>query len=357
MPDYDYGNARLHVMKSRLLSPELLEALAGAGTMQALIAALSKSVYQSSVEAALTRLTGMACVEEAIRNDFVFIMRKIGGFYRGSAGKVVGIFLRAYEIQNLKAILRGLSKHVPAGEIMAILLPIGELELSTMRDLARLNSPREAIDMLASRALPFAAPLLHARGEIPGAESFELELALEQWHYRGASQTIQAEAGRNDPAFYALALDADVTNVLTALRFAHDPHERALLRERLGTEQMEQLFVGPGRIEFGVVTQAGKQDTVAAAVETLAKTQLGPALAAGLEDYNRSNRLSDVERQLRRFRLGWMVRQLTKDPLGIGVVLGYVALKVNELGNLRWIAHGINLGLSPVAIAADLERV
>jgi vacuolar-type H+-ATPase subunit C/Vma6 len=322
-----------------------------------LISALTKTAYQQSVEVALTRSSGMTCVDEAIRSDFVLTVGKVGGFFRGSAGKVVAVVLRAYELQNLKAILRGLSKHVPAGEILATLLPIGELRMSTMRELARLNSPREAIEMLASLGLPFANPLLRVRGEAAGAESFVMELALEQWHYRGARQTIQVEAGRNDPAFYALALDADVTNVLTALRFAHDPHERALLRERLGSDQMEQLFVGPGRIELDVVAGAGKQDTVAAAVESLAKTQLGPALAAGLEDYNRSNRLSDMERQLRRFRLGWMVRQLTKDPLGIGVLLGYVALKVNEIGNLRWITHGINLGLGPVAIASDLERV
>jgi vacuolar-type H+-ATPase subunit C/Vma6 len=39
------------------------------------------------------------------------------------------------------------------------------------------------------------------------------------------------------------------------------------------------------------------------------------------------------------------------------VTLGYIALKVNEIGNLRWIAHGLGLGLAPDAIKADLELV
>jgi len=38
-------------------------------------------------------------------------------------------------------------------------------------------------------------------------------------------------------------------------------------------------------------------------------------------------------------------------------VLGYSALKVNEVGNLRWIAQGTNLGLNAESIRASLEFV
>jgi vacuolar-type H+-ATPase subunit C/Vma6 len=65
--------------------------------------------------------------------------------------------------------------------------------------------------------------------------------------------------------------------------------------------------------------------------------------------------LSDIERKLRHVRLVQLAAMIGRDPLGIGVTLGYIALKVNEIGNLRWIAHGINLGLAPDAIKADLE--
>jgi len=39
------------------------------------------------------------------------------------------------------------------------------------------------------------------------------------------------------------------------------------------------------------------------------------------------------------------------------VVLGYVALKINEINNIRWIAHGITLGAKPDDIRAGLEMV
>ncbi len=357
MPDFDYGNARLHVMKSRLLSTHELVALCEAGGLQGLIAALTKTVYQKSVEAALTRSTGMQCFDETLRNDLINTVGKVGGFYPESAGQMVAIILRAYDIHNLKAILRGLSKNVPANDIFMVLLPIGELSMNTLRDMAQSNNPRETIDLLASMGLTFAAPLLKARAETPGAESFELELALDHWYYEAARETLRSETGMADPLSSALALDADLANLLTALRFAQAPHERDLLRERLGTDELNHLFLGPGHIPYDVLANAGRQDTVAAAIEILTGTFLGSVLRTGMERYAHSNRLSDIERQLRRYRLKWMAGQIAQDPLGIGVVLGYVALKVNEISNLRWIAQGINLGMNANAIRTELELV
>jgi len=357
MPDYEYGNARLHVMKSRLLSTRELGVVSETGSVQGLIAALTKTVYQKSIEAALTRATGMQCIDEALRNDLVNTVGKIKGFYKESAGKLVMILLRIYDIHNLKALLRGLSKNVPADDILRVLLPVGELNVNILRELTQLNNPREAIDLLASMGLAFAQPLLNARAEIPGLETFEMELALDKWYYAEARQTLRSEIGMEDPLSYALALDADLANVLTVLRFALDPRERDHLRDRLGTDEIKHLFIGPGHIPYELLANACRQDTVASAIETLSGIFFGPVLHTGLEVYAQTNRLSDIEKRLRHDRLQWMAGQIIKDPLGIGVVLGYVALKVNEVNNLRWITQGLSLGLKAEAIRAELEIV
>jgi len=357
MPDYDYGNARLRVMKSRLLTNHELEALTDSGSTQGLIAALTKTVYEKSIEAALTRATGTKCIDEALRSDLVNTIGKIRNFYMESAGKMVAIIFRAYDVHNIKAILHGLSKNVPAGDILTVLLPIGDLDMNTLRELTQLNNPREAIDFLASMGLVFAWPLLNVRAEVPGAEIFKMELALDQWYYEEARQVLRSETGMVDQLSEALALDADLTNVLTALRFAQSPRERDILRDQLDTSEVEHLFVGSGHIPIELLKNVSQQDTVIAAIESLSGTFLKTALNAGMEAYARSNRLSDIEKQLMRYRLQLMAGQITKDPLGIGVVLGYVALKINEINNIRWIAHGITLGAKPDDIRAGLEMV
>lgn len=356
MTDYDYGNARLRAMKSRLLSRRELEVLAETGSLQGLIAALTKTAYQKTIEAALTRSTGMDCIDEALRNDLTNTIGKISSFYHEETQKMIALVLRTYDINNLKTILRGLSKNVSSGEIIAVLLPVGELKIGTLRELARLNNPREAIDLMASQSLPFAAPLLKLRAERPGAETFEMELALDQWHYREAQLTLRSEA-EEGPLSYALDLNIDLANVLTVLRFVHNPREREVLQGKLGSEDVAPLFIKAGRIPIETLTTASRQDAVSSAVESFAGTSFESALRAGVETYTRSNRLSDIEKQLRHYRLEQLAWLIQKDPLGIGVVLGYIALKVNEIGNIRWIAQEINLDLKAEAIQAELETV
>jgi vacuolar-type H+-ATPase subunit C/Vma6 len=355
MSGYDYGNARLHAKKSRLLSRRELDALAETASPQGLISALIKTAYRKSFEAALARASGMECIAEALGHDLVNTLGRVAGFYTGQAGEMAAIIFRIYDIHNLKAILHGLSKQATTGEILAILLPIGELEYHLLTELASCPSPRAAIDMMASQGSLFARPLLRLRGETPGAGIPEMEMALDRWFFEETLSYLTSVQRNGQLLLSAVQLDADLVNLLTVLRFAHAPNERKSLRDWLDTDELDRLFVGPGKLSLALLARAGNQETVGAAVEALGDTPYGAPLSAGMEAYAHSVLLSDVEKQLKRFRLAWMARQISRDPLGIGVLLGYVALKVNEVSNIRWIAQGISLGLKPDATRAELE--
>ena len=355
MSGYDYGNARLRAMKSRLLSRHDVESLVQAGSLQALINALAKTAYRTAIEAALVRATGMDCISRALGRDLTDTLSRAHTFYRGRAGQLIAVVLRAYDVSNLKAILRGLSKHAAPDEIAAALVPAGELMPSLLSRLARAPGPRAAIDMLATMRLPIARPLLKLRAEQPGAGVFAMEVALDQWRFEHAFNTVE-EARRGARVLRpALEMEADLTNLLTALRFAHAPAERQLLRQWIGSDDLSRLFVGPGSLPFSLLVRIGELDRPEGAAELLSVTPYGSPARAGLASYSQSGRLSDLEKELRRFRLHWMARLIIRDPLGIGVPLGYFALKINEVSNLHWVAQGINLGLDVDAIKAELE--
>jgi V/A-type H+-transporting ATPase subunit C len=354
---YDYGNARLRVMKSRLLTSRELDALVEAGSIQGLIAALAKTAYRKSVETALARANGMDCIAEALRADLIANLGKLHTFYSGQAKEMVGIVLRAYDVYNLKAILRGLAKHASRSEILATLLPVGEIPLETLTEVTSASRARGAIDLLASLGAPFAQTLLKLRIEHPGVDVSRMELALDQWHYQKALKYLSDEFLTESFLFFATNLDADLTNLLTILRFAQAPAERKGLRERLDVAKFEDLLLGPGRLPFELLVQAADQDSVESAVETLAGTAYAEPLREGLQAYGRTGRLTEFEKELKRFRLDWASKLIIKDPLGIGAVLGYLALKISEVGNIRWMAQGINLGLEPSAIRSEVEFV
>jgi len=357
MSGYDYGNARLRAMKSWLLTRSEMEALAETGSPQALINALAKTAYHKAIEAALVRTSGIDCVAEALSRDLVDTLGKVHSFYNGREGQMIAILLRAYDVHNLKTILRGLSKQAAPDEITSALVPVGELTLNVMTRLARAPEPRAAIDILASMRLSIAQPLLEFRIKYPGAGIPEMELALEQWHLQQARAYVQTSRRGTDLLSAALDIEADLTNLLIVLRFVHSPLERQVLHSQLRTDDLGQLLVGPGRLPFALLTQIGEQSSLEQVVELLAGTPYQVPLRAGLEAYTRSYRLSVIEKQLRRFRLRWMANLIVKDPLGMGVPLGYFALKISEASNIRWIAQGINLGLEANAIKAELEFV
>lgn len=355
MSHYDYGNARLRAMKSRQLSRRELDTLLETDNLQGLIAALTKTAYCESVEVALARTTGKDCIAEALRHNLVNTVGKVRNFYSGSAGETVSILLRTYDVHNLKTILRGLEKNASPGEILSSTLPIGELTSNMLAELARAPVPRAAIDLLASMGSPFAHPMIKLRAEHPGAGIPIMELALNRWYFQEAYQFLQSTHNSGGGFLAAIQLDADLTNLLTVLRFAHAPGERKFLREWLNTDDLADLFVGPGKLSFSMLKQAGIQETVDAAAAIIIGTPYESPIKAGLNDYAQSARLSGFEKQLKRFRLKWMSMQIAKDPLGIGVLLGYLALKTNEISNIRWIVEGINFGLKADAIRAELE--
>ena len=353
---FEYGNARLRFMKSRLLSQKELETLIESGSLQGLIAALTRTVYHKSVEAALTRWAGMECISESLHTETINTLGKIRSFYSGQPGETVTIVLRTYDVHNLKTVLRGVSRNVPVAEILASLLPAGEINYHTWVELANLQDARAVIDVIASQSLPFAQPLLQLRASRATLNLFEMELVLDHWYIQKSlryAKTIRA----GSLLTAALNLESDLVNLMTALRFAHSPTERGLLREMIGSDALSQLFMGPGHLTFAQLAQAGSQNSLEAAISALGQTAYEETLRTGLRVYTSTGHLSIFEKRLRHYRLQWMINSIAKDPLGIGVVLGYIALKNNEVNNIHWIAQGINIGLKTDAIRAEVEFI
>jgi V/A-type H+-transporting ATPase subunit C len=352
-------------MKSRLLPRPKLEALAEAGSVPGLITALTNTAYHQAVEAALARYpaeeVGMECLAEALGADLVSTLGNARRFFReaGSTDELAALVYRRYDLHNIKTVLRGLARHVPASEILASTVPVGELRPGDLAELARAANPGVAIDLLATWRGPLARPLLElragqrgARGELPA-----MELALDRWHLETAMQAARAAAAQGRRLHEMLMMEADSINILTSMRMVGLPETGTILREHFGVEGVEGLFAGPGHIPFGLLKAAAQRGSVMEAVNTLAGTPYGAALAEAATAYSVSGRLSAFERALAWRQLRRVAGFFAQDSLGIGVLLGYVALKTNEASNLRAIAQGLALGEKPDRIRAELVFV
>lgn len=355
MGSYEYSNARLRAMKSRLLTRSDYQTLVGSRTLERLLTALTHTPYAESIEATLVRGSELVVINAAFRHNLITTVHKIRRFFEEPEYHIVAIALRIYDIHNIKAILRGVENSVPPSEIRAAHLPVGDLSDDVLAELAIAPDPRAVMDLMASMRLPYGRPLLVLRAEHPNATISEFELALDRWYFNNAFAELNDGADGADGLRAALALEADVINLLTVLRLAHTPQDAPLYLKHFRADSLEALFVGPGRLSFEVLAQTADQSSLEAAVHQLRNTPYGNVLASGLDAYYHSQRLSEFERQLLRYRLNWRANLIRQDPLGIGVLLGYLALKINEIGNLRWVTHGTNSGLASNKLMDELE--
>jgi vacuolar-type H+-ATPase subunit C/Vma6 len=352
MADFDYGNARLHAMKSLLLSRQTLAELTGSGSVRGLINALTKTPYREAVEMALVQFSDMDALNRARRDNLVDQIHKAHHFYRGTAAELAGWVVARYDVDNVKAVLRGLQQQVPANEILDGVLPAGQLQPTDLAQLIRAANPRAAIDLLATWRLPLARPLMYLRQERPGADLFEMELALERWYYRAALAAAE-EHGAVALQKY-LRVGADITNMLTAFRLVGLPESTPFLRQHFHTDDPSPLFVGPGILSLPLLVEAAGQNSIRRAVQKLGDTPYATALAAGLQQYNQQQRLSELEHTLRRYQLRQARLLLISDPLGIGVMIGYMALNTTESRNVHRIALGLAHQEAPERVLAEL---
>lgn len=355
MTGYDYGNARIKAMKSRLLTARQIESLAETKTVKGLISMLAKTAYHQEIEAALVHTSGINCIETALRDNLTNTLGKIRHFYNGHAGQTVSIVLCRYDLHNLKSILRGLAKNIPPDDILQTVLPVNELTSEILKELARAANVRTAIDILATLNLTLALPILKLRAQKPDADISHMELALEIWYFHQSEQFLES-ASRDEPILEsALNIQADMANLNTVLRAVYAPEEREALRDWLGNEDLSPLFLGPGYLPLDMLNLASQQDTLSDVVQLLAGTVYEESLQNALRTFDHSGRLSVFEQQLSRYYSTRMIRHGLRDPLGIGTLFSYFALKTKEVRDIRWITQSIHLGFDLKDIKAELN--
>lgn len=355
MEGFAYGNARLRAMRSRLLSRDEITQMASAGSLGEFMNMLAKTPYRKSLEVALVHTGDLDSIFEALRRDFVATIGKISGYYEENEIRLIDLVLSAYDLHNLKTVLRGLSHNAARDEIERALLPAGETSDAVMAELLRASNAREAIDILATINHPYALPLIALRAEQPGAGLAEMEQALDRWHFHNVTHITKEEADGAELILADMRQAVDIANLLTVLRFVHSARERPAVKARLEGEDFDRLFPGTGALSKADLQRVYQSKNLKEAVGLLSESVYAQPLAEGLRAYEQSGRLSDIERALNRYRLNWQAWQIARDPLGIGVMIGFLALKTNEIDNIRRVARGIQLRLSPEISRAELE--
>ncbi len=332
MPDFDYINARVRAMRSRLLEAGRMEELLGAPSFDAFLQALTNTPYGRDLQEALARFQGIEAVDEALARNFSATTQKIRKFGEGKSRRLIEALLLRWDLSNLRAVLRGKHTGRSEEEIMESVLPAGLLTEVALRELAKQPDVPAVAGTLDALEHPFALPVAEGLREYVGDHDLlKLELHVGRY-YAEHVHALARGTGHNETILRELVqTEIDALNVKTAVK---------LLRaeEPLDLDARRRFYVpGGGIVSEEVFLLLTHPDTAKQGWRALG--------AHGFPLDEPGGDLTTFEKDLDQLITRGTARLYLADPLGLEIVVGYLALKYNEVINLRLIARSKQLGI------------
>jgi vacuolar-type H+-ATPase subunit C/Vma6 len=229
---------------------------------------------------------------------------------------------------------------------------MGTLPESTIQQLVKSEDLNDLINRMTVFQLPVSQPLLVLRSSKGVIRSADIELAMEKWYFHEIQRLLNGNSEDAQLLSRFYNTEADIINLNTALRFVGSDKGHEEMGDRIG-----DYWIEGGDISIERWNQLIYIANVEKMVKQLFNTRYKKYLAEALNCFQTTGMLSEFENQMRMYLLSWSAGLPSQYPLGIGVVLGYVALKRSEIKNLRWIAKGIESGFEAAYIRENLEKI
>ena len=329
--DYEFVNARIRGMKSRLLDRKKLEALVAKLDIDSVIDELSSTPYRPDIEDASVQYAGLACVEEALRRNLGKTLRLLFKFLKGEdAERFVNVFLNKWDVQNIKTILRGKNIHEVADEILASLAPAGALDDATLIELVKQPDVKAVIDLLATWGIEYYKPLTQHFTEFSETRDLAvLEYALDKFYYNSALDAVAGDSYDEAIVRQIIRSEIDVTNIKNILR---------IIRDKVEPENATYYFIRGGKeLDFDKLVIVSQARTTEGVIKLLSNTSYG-FLTEIPNEYVTTEKISAFEKALDKFLLQKALAMFSGDPLSFAMVVGYLWAKLNEITNIRIIA-------------------
>ncbi|ADV68388.1 V0D/AC39 family V-type ATPase subunit [Deinococcus maricopensis] len=325
MPDdYDFINARLKVMRTKLLDGRALDSAAASGTYAEFLRVLSETPISGDLVGATAPDAGLPELDAALSRNLFETANKVLRMADGDARAEISVLLMKWDLVNLKTVARGIIAGRSQDDILGSLVPGGSLKPSTLQAAVQSGDLASAAQAIALSGHPLARAFKDAvAAYAAGSRSLDLEVTLDQGYYRHALRV-----SRNTSLRRYLSREVDVTNALTA-------------RSLRGGSLNPALFV-PGGSDI---------DT-----QGFARLAGGDNAAGDMTAILEAPTLEGSELAARRVLDRAATDASAGDPLGVGVAIDFLRRKEQEIAKLRLIGRAKFYGVPTEQIRAELER-
>jgi len=325
---YAYINSTISAMKAELLGEPTFRAIAEANTLNDSINLLKNTGYGKALMKA-PELT-LSSIEGVLRECLLADYDKIIKHVSGAPKELLKERLKRYEVEALKTAFRFKIAEISKSEIARYMwVPFGDVDMHLIERLLHLPTVEDMVRALNSTE--YHEALLRVLPDFEKTRrSFPLVAALDKQYYSNIMLTIEGLlGGEGRRALKMLGPEIDIKNLLVALR-------------SMGAqwETTERLFIPHGYQLDGETLRSITQIKELNELDGVLRENKSPyesSVKRALERYRKSGSWIVFERALYEKHVlepSWGIFK-TGDRFHIGMVLGYVTLKENEIKTLN----------------------
>ena len=316
-------NARVRVMYSTLFTQQELNGLYETPDFNALIGLLKNSDYGPYLEKTKDKDLTPRRSAFQIRSRLTDVYSSIIHMAPDHARPLLAHRFSYFEVDNLKAVFRGIVAGASWDKIKFVLFPLGSESDLPLQGMAEASNIGAAVDLL--RGTPYYETLSHAMTRYSAEQNlFPLEVALDLHYWRGLWKGVNAlPSDDRVPALKIVGALVDTTNLMWAIRY-HVYHH-------LSDEELINYTLPFG---YHVTDRDIRSIAAGADIAQLVK-RIYPELVdvdTLLQDPRKG--LPELELQLKRHVMKQCVAAFTGTPFHIGIPLAFLELLELEIQDL-----------------------
>lgn len=318
--DYAYINARVRVMRRSLIPKDDYRKLLNM-EFQGIVRYLEETQYKKEIDELTHKYTGIRLMEYALNQNLCRTYNKLVNIASGIPKALIVEYLRRWDVQNIKSIIRGKMFGFSNQEIQESFVGAGELKYEDLVALLSKDSLDEIIKSL--NGMPYYGILK----EIGTKPLSEIEDDLDKLYY---SRLLEIRPESQDIRYLIefIKMEIDLKNIKTILRLTIEdaPPEEILKSIIPGgyqiTEEEARKLAGTRWDEL---------------VKSLESYWFWDAIADKITE---ERSVSRIEVFFDKYWGETVIKKSNYYPLSILPVLSYIILKKAEVDNLRIIARG-----------------
>jgi len=332
---YSATHARVRAMYATMLTPDVWARLCEAQSLDALIQVLKETVYGPYLsqvdEQALTPRRAVYQIKGHLADAFVSVIHMLPR--EGHA--LLAQLYRLFEVDNLKAVLRGIVSGASWDQVRYVLFPMGSFTVVPAQTMVEAGSVAGAVELL--RGTPYHGTLTHAMERYTAEGSlFPLEVALDLDYWRALWRDVNQLSGHDrEQARRIVGSLADLNNLMWAIRYRVYHH--------LSEEEIINYTLPIGyRVRDEDIRAIAAGADIAQVV-----TRIYPALQEAARAIEQEGGVSHFELQLQRQLVEVCRAAFVGYPFHVGVPTAYVLLNELEIQDITVLIEARSLALPP----------